>query len=192
MFELICNSRTEEAKHSDDSDQEVEDFDFGLKLFKQRAETDDLIVEREKKSYYRSTNNEEDGGDLQQTRGSDPLEKRFAYVWRTISLLLTSCKFSVSGREIGEDSPFLNLDRPFLLPESEVHVYNELATEDMIKENIIDGSYNTTTNEALERMYAHLCHNNDFVATELLNVILNDIKHPQTRFDEVIKHTPLL
>ena len=48
MFELICNSRTEEAKHSDDSDQEVEDFDFGLKLFKQRAETDDLIVERER------------------------------------------------------------------------------------------------------------------------------------------------
>jgi len=76
-------------------------------LFKQRAEIDYLTVEREKKSYYRANNNEEDGGDLQQiSKGPETVEKRFAYVWRAISLLMTSSKFSISGREVGEGSPF--------------------------------------------------------------------------------------
>ena len=86
-YELICNKNGENSKDSDDSDEyEGEEFDFGLSLLKPKIESDDLIVEREKKSYYRSNHNEEDGGyGLQALDKKEDLpEKRFAYLIRAI------------------------------------------------------------------------------------------------------------
>lgn len=193
LYELVCNNSTEDAKNSNDSyGESSEDFDFGLTLFKQRAETDDLIVEREKKAYYRANYNEEDG-DLQQIgRDGDSPEKRHAYLWRTIALLVSNSRFNISGRYVGEDSPFCSLRSPLNFPEFENEVYNLLTTEEMMRENLLEANYNTTTKEALERMYAHLCHENDFVAEQLIKIIMTDIANERTIFDEIIKYTPLM
>ena len=63
----------------EDSDKiDKKDFDFGLKLLIQRNENDDLIVEREKKSHYRSNYTEEDGGEAgfqQLSHHGEPFEK---------------------------------------------------------------------------------------------------------------------
>jgi len=80
MYELFWNNRPKLVMNSDEDSDKIDkkDFDFGLKLLILRNENDDLIVEKEKKSHYRSNYTEEDGGEVgfqQLSHHGEPFEK---------------------------------------------------------------------------------------------------------------------
>jgi len=168
LYELVWNNRIESVVINEEEEKDTENsFDFGLKLLTLEDETDDLIVEREKKSYYKSNNNEEEGGLQQLDNKRDSHEKRYAYLLRTISELICSSQFNISGRYIGEDSPFCNISPPNTFPEFEIEMIEELTSDKVIEELLVKTDFNMSTKEALDEMYAHLSHENEAVAENI-------------------------
>ena len=125
--------------HNEDSvDISNYEFDFGLRYIKEKQTKDDLVVEKEKKNKETKNSDDDDFSDLAVLKGNiESDEKRFSYLLRTISLLVTSCKFHLSGAYIAEDSKFLTNPEPFTIPKIEERVIEELCSEDMINELLV-------------------------------------------------------
>lgn len=197
-YERICNehidSRSSKTiKQEDDSDEVTEDeFDFGLRYKRRQKYKDHLIVEKDKKGNKKQQSDDDDYSDLAVLRGNkEGDDKRFAYLLRTVSLLICSCKFKLSGAFIAEDSCFLNNPEPFVIPESEERVINELCSEDIMNDLLVRSSFNVSTKEDINTMYAHLCWENDDVSDRLLKLLVSDICGTESTFITIIRHTPL-
>ena len=192
--EHIDSRSTKNIKDENESDDiSNEEVDFGLRYIKQRQNKDDLVVEKEKKGKEAKKSDDDDYSDLAVLRGNkEGDDKRFAYLLRTISLLVCSCKFKLSGNFIAADSCFLNNPVPFTVPDSEERVMNELCSEDMMNDLIIRNTFNVSAKEDINTMYAHLCWENDDVSDRLLKLLVSDIWNPDSVFVTIIRHTPLI
>jgi hypothetical protein len=155
-YEIFCNDRDEEisisskniapADISIEKDQEVE-FDYGLRVRKRKNEKDDLIVEKEKKAKERKYSSDDESPRVPIKGAKEGDEKRYAYLFRTISMLLCSCKFKLSGRYIAEDSMFLNTTTPNTLSPSEERSVDIICSERVITDWLILNSPNVSTRE---------------------------------------------
>ena len=198
-FERVCNehkdSRSSKNINYDEDSIDISnyEFDFGLRYIKQKLSKDILIVEKEKKNKETKNSDDDDYSDLAVLRGNkEGDEKRFAYLLRTISLLVWSCKFKLSGSYIAEDSKFLIIPEPFTVSDSEERVINEICSEDMMNDLIIRSNLNISTKEDINNMYAHLCWENDDVSDRLLKLLISDIWNAESAFITIIRHTPLV
>ena len=103
------------------------------------------------------------------------LKNKYAYLLRTISELVCSSQFYLSGRYVGGDSPFCITSPPNTFPELENKAINILTSDETISELIVKYNFNVSTREAIDEMYAHLSHGNDIVAQNIIRIISNDI-----------------
>ena len=116
------------------------------------------------------------------------MKNKYAYLLRTISELVCSSQFYLSGRYVGGDSPFCITSPPNTFPELENKAINILTSDETISELIVKYNFNVSTREAIDEMYAHLSHGNDIVAQNIIRIISNDIWDNRTTFDEIIKY----
>ena len=132
------------------------EFDYGIRLRKRRNEKDDLIVEKEKKVRERKYSSDDESPRVAIKGNKEGEDKRYAFLFRTISMLVCSCKFKLSGRFIADDSMFLNTTTPNILSPSEERAVDTLVTERVMTDWLIRASPNVSTREEICRMYAHL------------------------------------
>lgn len=119
-------------------------------------------------------------------------EKRYAFLFRTISQLVCSCKFKLSGRYIADDSMFLNTTNPNILSPNEERAVDTIVSERVMTDWMIRNSPSVSTKEELCQMYAHLSWENEGVSNDLLRVIIAEVCNQDCAFTEIIKQTPLL
>jgi hypothetical protein len=194
QYEIFCNERKNELIKSAtlinpeissmESDEEV-DFDFGLRFQKRKDAKDDLIVGK-------GGNDALDSSLVLQKGNRESDDKRFAYLLRFLSCIICSCKFTLSGTAVGEDSPFCNTSPANIFPDIENDALNLLTSEKVISDLIITGTPTISTREALDDMYAHLCWENDDVSNNVVQIVVADVVNVDSCFTEVIKQTRLI
>lgn len=202
-YDLVCNGDNDSNRDSSNrniSPEDIEekgeknvDFSFALSIMKKQKQQDDLVVESKEKSKKKRESDEEDHPSYGITKPyKENDEKRFPFIIRTISSLICSCKFLLSGRYIAEDSLFLNVGEANNILEIEERVISLICSDEVINELVIRSNMLFSTREAVHVMYSHLMWNNLDVSNKIMEILIAEICNKESTFSDVIKQTPFL
>ena len=203
-YEIICNAESEDDTRLSSSKNvspiDIENkrspklkYNYALSVIKKRKAVDHLVVEAKEKGGAKMDSDDEEPHSYSIAKSQkETEEKRFLYLLRTISVLVWSCRFSLSGRFIGEDSLFLNVGEPNDIVDTEETVIQDIVSDETMNDLIIRNNMQISTREAISDMYWHLWWENEDVSDTLLRIIIAEIWSSECTFATVIKHTPLV